>query len=133
MDWNRYNSHGEAPRFHEFQGGAVRAHSYEDTAEAVWAPWVKEGEDEVLHFTLDSRGKLIKINLQAGTCHLLWNSSHGEEELWMPRKSLRRTMGLCDIREGRFLDAKGDVLAYYQVQRQEDGDNQLLLVTTNLC
>lgn len=103
---------GILPELNEFSSGVASVEFYRDPCEVVWAPWIQQIEGVISHRTLDAISNPIELHLQAATCQFHWETPDGENEEWVPAKSLREMLGIVDFREGQFLTASGQVQAF---------------------
>ncbi|MEC4807329.1 MAG: hypothetical protein SAJ12_21305 [Jaaginema sp. PMC 1079.18] len=106
---------GVLPNLHDpykFSSGVASVEVYRDPCEVIWAPWIGEIEGVVSYKTLDELGNPLEIELQATTCQFHWKALDGEQEEWVPAKTLRELLEIVDFRGGKFLTASGQVLAF---------------------
>jgi hypothetical protein len=97
---------------YDFSSGVASVEAYRDPCEVVWAPWIQEIEGVVSHKTLDELGNPLEMKLQATTCQFHWETPDGENEEWVPAKTLRELLGIVDFRGGKFLSTSGQVQAF---------------------
>lgn len=90
---------------------AVGQATYCDPMEALWAPWGTEVDGAESYTTLDREGMPHRLRFGAATAELTWEGQGGESSLWLPASALRRSLGIIDLKDGRFTDRHGMVMA----------------------
>ncbi len=88
-------------------------HFYIDPKEAMWASWLKEDNYSIDHDTLDMEGCPLNIEFFLNVCKQHTETEEGEYEYCFPAKWIRKELNIVDIVENKFINEKGEVVAFY--------------------